>query len=93
MKRITLILSVVLSASAFAQDTGGEAAAPAKADPAAPDVTKIPFTPDSIKQVVAYHQPKIQGCYEEWLAQKGNKTPQGKLMTSFTISAAANPGL
>jgi hypothetical protein len=51
-----------------------------------PDVSKLPFTPDSIKQVVSYHQPKIQGCYEDHIANK-KKPPEGTIKTSWVISA------
>lgn len=52
-----------------------------------PDVASMPFTPESIKTVVAYYQPKIQGCYEEHLAGiKGKKVPEGKLVTSWIIT-------
>ena len=50
-----------------------------------PDVSKMPFTPDSIKQVVMAYQPKIQGCYEDHIADK-KKAPEGKLKTSFVIT-------
>jgi hypothetical protein len=50
-----------------------------------PDVSKMPFTADSIKQVVTAYQPKIQGCYEEHIAEK-KKAPEGKLKTMFTIT-------
>ena len=50
-----------------------------------PPVEKMPFTPDSIKQVVAYYQPQIQACYEETLAVK-DKDVEGKLITSFMIT-------
>ena len=50
-----------------------------------PQVEKMPFTPESIKTVVAYYQPQIQGCYEETLAVK-DKDVEGKLMTSFVIT-------
>jgi len=50
-----------------------------------PDVSKMPFTGDSIKQVVAAHQPKIQGCYEDHIADK-KKAPQGTLKTSWVIT-------
>src|SRR5687768_14440463 len=83
MKRLTLILSLALSASAVAQDDAAPAAA--KPETPAPDVSKLPFTPDSIKQVVAFHQPKIQGCYEEYLAPK-KEVVEGTLMTSFNIT-------
>lgn len=52
-----------------------------------PDVTKMPFTPDSIRKVVAFHQPKIQACYEEHLASKGNKKVEGVLKTHWLITA------
>ena len=52
-----------------------------------PDVASMPFTPESIKTVVAYYQPKIQGCYEEHLAGiKSKKVPEGKLVTSWVIT-------
>jgi len=52
-----------------------------------PDVSTMPFTPESIKTVVAYYQPKIQGCYEEHLAGlKSKKVPEGKLVTSWVIT-------
>ncbi len=50
-----------------------------------PDVSKMPFTPDSIKQVVAAYQPKIQGCYEDHIANK-KKAPQGSLKTAWVIT-------
>ena len=50
-----------------------------------PDVTKMPFTADSIKQVVMAYQPKIQGCYEDHIADK-KKAPEGKLKTAFVIT-------
>lgn len=50
-----------------------------------PDVSKMPFTSDSIKQVVAAYQPKIQGCYEDHISDK-KKAPEGKLKTTFVIT-------
>ncbi|MFZ5443697.1 MAG: AgmX/PglI C-terminal domain-containing protein [Myxococcota bacterium] len=50
-----------------------------------PDVSKLPFTPDSIKQIVVSYQPKIQGCYEDHIANK-KKAPEGSLKTVFTIT-------
>lgn len=52
---------------------------------AGPDVTKLPFSPDSIKIVVAHYQPQIQSCYEETMAIK-DKAVEGKLKTSWTIT-------
>ncbi|MEW6430454.1 MAG: AgmX/PglI C-terminal domain-containing protein [Myxococcota bacterium] len=54
--------------------------------PAGPDVSRLPFTPDSIKQVVTSYQPQIQGCYEEHLASKGNKKVEGSLKTKWIIT-------
>lgn len=50
-----------------------------------PDISKLPFTSDSIKQVVLASQPKIQGCYEEFIANK-KKPPEGMLKAAFVIT-------
>ena len=50
------------------------------------DVSKMPLTPDSIRQVIAFHQPKIQACYEELLASR-KKPVEGKILTAWTITA------
>jgi hypothetical protein len=60
-----------------------ESGAPAKP----PDITQLPFTPDSISQVVRAHEPEIQECYEKTLAARNEKL-QGRLMTHFAITAA-----
>ena len=49
------------------------------------DLSRLPFTPDSIKQVVLSYQPQIQACYEETLAGK-DKAVEGSLKTSFSIT-------
>lgn len=49
------------------------------------DISKLPFTPDSIKQVVLSYQPQIQSCYEETLAAK-DKAVEGSLKTAFSIT-------
>ena len=49
-----------------------------------PDIDKMPFTPVNIQTVVGFWNTKIQGCYEETLANK-EKALEGKLMTSFVI--------
>jgi len=54
--------------------------------PPPPDVTRLPFTPDSIREVMQYHSRDVQECYEELLAAKGNKVEEGRIMTTFTIS-------
>ena len=66
------------------QVDGGTPAKPAA--PARPPlrVDKLPFTEDSIKQVVRYHEEEIQACYEKTLAD--NKVVEGKLTTSFVIT-------
>ena len=51
------------------------------------DVSQLPFTPDSIAQVVKAHQPEIRECYEKTLAARDEKL-QGRLMTHFIITAA-----
>jgi hypothetical protein len=101
MRRALALLIALASAGAFAQAKPGtppSAAATRKAEGAAPeqkpeekkarpplDVRRLPFTPESIKQVVTYHQDGIQTCYEEWLAGQQNPV-DGSLMTSFTIT-------
>ncbi|MBX7096581.1 MAG: AgmX/PglI C-terminal domain-containing protein [Myxococcaceae bacterium] len=77
-----LIKDAAAGAAAPAPTADGGTEAPARPGP---DVTKMPFTPESIKTVVAFYQPQIQGCYEEHLAGK-KKAEEGKLMTSFTIT-------
>ncbi|HEX5751718.1 MAG TPA: AgmX/PglI C-terminal domain-containing protein [Archangium sp.] len=78
---------------ASAKDTAPEAAAPAqekkKAEPVRPpppDISRLPFTPDSIREVMQYYARDVQDCYEELLAAKGNKVEEGRIMTTFTIS-------
>ena len=85
MKTPLAIALLLLPAAALAQD-GGTPAAAAPARKAPLNVEQMPFSPDSIRQVMGHHLEEIQGCYEEWLAGKGNKTPQGKLVTAFTIT-------
>ncbi|RKG91630.1 hypothetical protein D7V97_41755 [Corallococcus sp. CA053C] len=50
------------------------------------DVSKLPFTPDSIRQVMTHNTPRIQECYEDHMVEKDKKV-EGKLMTTFTITA------
>lgn len=89
MKR-TLIAAVVLSSSlSLAQSANDNTTASAEAGVAVkkgPDITRMPFTADSVKQVVAFHQDLIQGCYERTMKEK-EKVVEGKLMTSWTITA------
>ncbi|NVJ00557.1 AgmX/PglI C-terminal domain-containing protein [Myxococcus sp. AM009] len=84
------LLSAVLLASAVALAQGAAPAkapatpAPAKRD--GPDIERMPFTPDSVRQVVQHHQRRIQECYEDHMAEK-DQTVEGRLMTTFTIDA------
>ena len=94
MKRVLLPAVLLVSAVALAQgapakkSSGGKpapaATAPAKSE--GPDVERMPFTPDSIRQVVTHHQGRIQECYEDHMAEKDKKV-EGRLMTAFTIDA------
>ncbi|HLL56146.1 MAG TPA: AgmX/PglI C-terminal domain-containing protein [Myxococcaceae bacterium] len=96
MRRAFALLLACAWGTAFAQPAPAKAPPPASAgQPAkavAPekkvkpplDVGRLPFSPESLRQVVAYHQDGIQACYEEWLA--GQQQPsKGSLMASFTI--------
>lgn len=49
------------------------------------DVSTLRYGPDSIKLVVLAHQPRIQACYEEHLAQT-KKATQGTIKTRFIIT-------
>ncbi|MDP3237232.1 MAG: AgmX/PglI C-terminal domain-containing protein [Myxococcales bacterium] len=70
-----------LGASSSASADGGTSASVVNGI----DLSKLPFTPDSIKQVVLSYQPQIQACYEETLAGK-DKAVEGSLKTSFSIT-------
>src|SRR5262245_37330475 len=76
----------VNTASADSSDGGTPAKAERQAPAEGPDVTKMQFTPDNIKTVVAYWQPKIQACYEETLAAK-DKAVEGVLKTKWVVNA------
>jgi hypothetical protein len=81
-----LIVAVMLAADPPAGGNNGTMKALVKdAMAEGPDVSKLPFTPDSIKQIVLSYQPKIQGCYEDHIANK-KKAPEGTLKTLFTIT-------
>jgi hypothetical protein len=89
MKRSFVTLMLLASTVTLAQ--GKPAGKPAKAPagesqtPPELDVSRMPFTPDSVQQVIAHNKGKIQECYEDTMAGKSKKV-EGKLMTSFTIS-------
>ncbi|ATB33719.1 AgmX/PglI C-terminal domain-containing protein [Melittangium boletus] len=78
-------------ASTSPDTQAAEAPAPEKKSavptrPQPPDVTRMPFTPDSIREVMRYYSRDIQECYEEVLAGKGSKVEEGRILTTFTIS-------
>jgi hypothetical protein len=53
------------------------------------DVTKLPFSADSVKRIVMSFQPQMQSCYEETLAAIKNpkvKAVEGSLKTHFVIT-------
>ena len=53
-----------------------------------PDVSKMPFTPYSIQEVVKFHLPEIQKCYEGVVLEIGGKhPPEGRVLANFTILA------
>jgi hypothetical protein len=89
MKSLLFAAALSFGASAVAAeaDAGHAVVEGTKsADPNAPDTSKMPFTADSIRTVVSYHQPQIQTCYNETLANKGNKVIEGKLHTHWVIT-------
>ncbi len=63
-------------------DGGTVEAAPTRPGP---DVSKMLFTPESVKTVVAFFQPQIQECYEQTLASK-DKDVQGVLKTQWVVN-------
>lgn len=85
MKR--MLVSAILLSSAVALAQGAPAKKPARKPAVAePDVNRLPFTPDSIRQVIQFNTPKIQACYEDHMASREKKV-EGRLMTTFTITA------
>ena len=66
---------------------GVDAGATAAAQAAALDVSRLPFSPDSIAQVVRAHQPQIQACYEQMLSERQQKL-EGRVVTEFVITPA-----
>jgi hypothetical protein len=94
-----IAVAVLLSQSPAASPDAGEGSATTKAlvkglagavdtseKKSGPDVSKMPFTPDSVRAVVVAANPQIQGCYEQTLAVK-DKAIEGRLETSFLITA------
>lgn len=77
MTRSFVAVMVLASTVALAQE---------KKAPAELDLSRMPFSADSIRMVMTHHKEKIQSCYEDTMAEKEKKV-EGKLMTSFTITA------
>ena len=87
-------LLVVLAAAPAAPDAGPTPApepggAPAAVGPATPargsGPEKLPFTPDSIREIVRSKQPDIERCWEQTLAGT-DKPVDGKIQTHFVIT-------
>ena len=93
-------LLVVLAAAPAAPDAGTASSAPAPSDPGAPAAEaavvpatpargsspeKLPFTPDTIREIVRAKQPDIERCWEQTLAAT-DKPVDGKLQTHFVIT-------
>ncbi|MDY7231105.1 AgmX/PglI C-terminal domain-containing protein [Hyalangium rubrum] len=89
MRRSFVAMMVLASTVALAQGEPGSKPSKGarKKAPAELDVSRMPFSPDSIQQVMIHHKGKIQACYEDTMAEKDKKV-EGKLMTSFTITAS-----
>jgi hypothetical protein len=88
MKRTFLALVLLASSVVLAQGEpakSSQAPAPQKAAEPELDVSRMPFTPDSVQQVILHHKERIQECYEDTMATKSKKV-EGKLMTSFVIT-------
>ena len=80
-----LIAALLIAVPALAQEgEGGKdtAAAPEKKKR---DLTKLPFSADTVKLVIQDHKDQIQSCYNEMLASTKKKI-EGTLMTSFIIT-------
>ena len=82
-------LLVVLAAAPAAPDAG--TTAPSGVGPSTPargsGPEKLPFTPDTIREVVRAKQPEIERCWEQTLAST-DKPVDGKLQTHFVITPA-----
>jgi hypothetical protein len=72
-----------LHAGAVVAQVGADGGVPRAKPPL--NVELMPFTPASVKKVMAYNQDQIQACYEETLASK-DKPVEGKVMTSFVVT-------
>ena len=84
-------LLALAAALALSQAPADAAPAPGAADagvvatPPSLDVSKLPFSRDTVKLVMDHHTPRIQGCYEETMAEK-DRVVAGRLLTSFIVT-------
>ncbi|HZH02285.1 MAG TPA: AgmX/PglI C-terminal domain-containing protein [Myxococcaceae bacterium] len=88
MKRWILTAAMAAAPCAWAQQpraTDAGTAAPTAQAPVI-DVSKMPFTQESVRKVVQAHQPQIQSCYEETMTGK-SQVVEGKLKTSWVVTA------
>jgi hypothetical protein len=86
MKWMLIIGVVMAGTAALAQgDRPAAAKKAAEGEAPPPNLSKMTLTPESIRRVMSYHQPKIQECYEEFLRGR-DKPIDGKLMTSFVVT-------
>lgn len=81
MRHLLVAVAMCMAVNAWAEDK----ASPQGGTQEQLDVSKLPFTAASIQKVVMHHQPQVQSCYEETLAEK-EKVVEGKLLTSFVIT-------
>jgi len=81
-----LVALAAAPAEPGASDAGTAAAAVVPATPAkGADPAKLPFTPDTLRDVVRAKQPEIERCWEQTLAST-DKPMEGKLQTHFVIT-------
>ena len=81
-----LVALAAAPAEPGASDAGTAAAAVVPATPAkGSDPAKLPFTPDTLRDVVRAKQPEIERCWEQTLAST-DKPMEGKLQTHFVIT-------
>ena len=81
-----LVALAAAPAEPGAPDAGTAAAAVVPATPAkGSSPEKLPFTPDTLRDVVRAKQPEIERCWEQTLAGT-DKPVDGKLQTHFVIT-------
>jgi hypothetical protein len=82
-----LVLFLLALAAAPAAPDAGTPAAPTVGTPAkGSGPEKLPFTSDTIKDVVRAKQPQIERCWEQTLAAQQDKPVEGTLKTQFIIT-------